>query len=190
MSKKSAGSKKSKSNVNEVVDNGASEQVQSVELNETNPTPEENEVTETQTETTQPTTFTFKLQRDSNGNVVLNNAGAAAYKVDGRSGILRVAPQLFSSVDALPETIEAALPLPEATTNEPKSKLSKEERKALRDAMTPAQKLEAQERRLEKQRANLLARKAKLGIGDAAEVDSTDEDVDAEEIAEEQEASL
>jgi len=92
-----------------------------------------------------------------------NTIGQAIYGVEGRPGVILIGKQLFAGEP--PATLEIAIELPaveEKAAKEKAPKLTPEERKALRDAMTPEQKLQEQEERLAKQAANLAARKAKL----------------------------
>jgi hypothetical protein len=102
----------------------------------------------------------------------VNTINQGIYGIEGRPGTILIGPQFFAKVEGetqWPETLDLDIELPAAEAAEPKVKLTAEERKALRAAMTPADKLAEQEARLEKQKANLLARKAKLGLVPAEE---------------------
>ena len=95
-------------------------------------------------------TFTFR-KTDTTGRHV--------YGIPGSVGVILIGHHF------LPAEPPATLELPFAgEVKEPKVKLTKEERKAQRDAMTPEQLLEEKRIKLQKQIANLEARKAKLGI--------------------------
>lgn len=88
-------------------------------------------------------------------------AKVVTYGISGYRGVARFPKNWFT--DGGPETLS----VPDegfaaSATKKLKVKLTKEERKALNAAKTPAEKLAAQEARLAKQVANLAARKARL----------------------------
>jgi len=123
--------------------------------NNTNDSQEQNTMTDqTQDTTTQdaPTTSTFHFRKT-------DTTGRHVYGIPGAVGVILIGHHF------LPATPPATLELPFAgEVKTPAVKLTKEERKALRAAMTPEELLAEKRDKIAKQIANLEARKAKLGI--------------------------
>lgn len=110
-----------------------------------------------------------------------NTIGQHIYGVEGRAGVILIGKQLIDGEP--PAELEIAITLPAVTEREKaaaKPKETAEERKARLAAMTPQEKLDAQEARLQRQAENLAKRKAKLA--GAAPVAETPAETPAESM--------
>ena len=174
MAKKTTTPARPRNTSKKTVDTEAVAEVQSVETQDTpatvgvegdnnsNNTQETNVNDQNIDQTEQPTEGTvavFQFRKAA------KNGSHFRYSIPGRQGVLLLGKQFIAEGAEPPATLEIpSLVLPELKLSEraSKAKLTKEERKALRDAMTPAQRLEAQEARLRRQQENLAKRRAAL----------------------------